>query len=52
MLKYYDGITYWGNFERGLRNGRGKLKSDKEEFIGMFSEDRIVGPNWKDLLEP
>ena len=48
---YSDGITYEGQWLNGKKSGRGVLKRYDYEIAGIFEEDQLVGPNWKEALK-
>jgi hypothetical protein len=48
---YSDGITYEGQWMNGKKCGRGVLRRHDYEIAGVFEEDLLVGPNWKEALK-
>ena len=48
---YADGITYEGQWQNGKKCGRGVLRRHDYEIAGVFEDDQLVGPNWKEALK-
>ena len=47
---YVDGVTYEGQFIEGKKCGRGVLKRHDYEIAGIFEDDLLVGPNWREAI--
>ena len=48
---YVDGITYEGCWVDGKKSGRGVLRRHDYEIAGVFEEDQLVGPNWREAIK-
>ena len=48
---YVDGVTYEGNWVDGKKSGRGVLRRHDYEIAGIFEDDLLVGPNWKEAIK-
>jgi hypothetical protein len=50
-VTYADGIRYEGQWVDGKKCGRGVLRRHDYEIAGIFEDDQLVGPNWKEALK-
>jgi hypothetical protein len=48
---YSDGITYEGSWFEGKKSGRGVLRRHDYEIVGIFEDDQLVGPNWREAIK-
>lgn len=48
---YSDGTIYQGQWKYGMKNGKGTLIKDGLTFTGLFMDDKMIGPNWKEDVD-
>ena len=50
VMNYGDGSVYEGNWQNGVKQGRGEFRdSYGRVFKGVFEDDQPIGPNWQNF---
>ena len=51
VMTYSDGLVYEGQWQNGKKCGKGRLKKGEQVVVGVFEEDKVVGPNWIEAMK-